>query len=243
MGECGLDYHYDHSPATVQRDAFAAQIALAHERGLAARHPHPRGVGRHVRHPRGRGCARAHGVPLLHRRRRRGRAAASTSAPTCRSAASSRSRRPSDVRQAAALCPLDRLLVETDAPYLAPVPHRGTPQRAGAGPARGRRRRAGQGRRRSTRRGGVDADRCQRCSACANFTPSCVSRGGRQLCRSRRPSSGASSPRPRHADRRLPWSSSPVVTRRAATARRSPPRCDDARPRPPRRRPRLPREW
>jgi TatD DNase family protein len=30
-----------------------------------------------------------------------------------------------DVREAAALCPLDRLLVETDAPYLAPVPHRG----------------------------------------------------------------------------------------------------------------------
>jgi TatD DNase family protein len=30
-----------------------------------------------------------------------------------------------DVRAAAALCPLDRLLVETDSPYLAPVPHRG----------------------------------------------------------------------------------------------------------------------
>jgi TatD DNase family protein len=30
-----------------------------------------------------------------------------------------------DVRAAAALTPLDRLLVETDAPYLAPVPHRG----------------------------------------------------------------------------------------------------------------------
>jgi TatD DNase family protein len=29
------------------------------------------------------------------------------------------------VRAAAALCPLDRLLVETDSPYLAPVPHRG----------------------------------------------------------------------------------------------------------------------
>ena len=30
-----------------------------------------------------------------------------------------------DVREAAKLCPLDRLLVETDSPYLAPVPHRG----------------------------------------------------------------------------------------------------------------------
>src|SRR5205814_7433827 len=34
-----------------------------------------------------------------------------------------------DVRAAAALCPLERLLVETDAPYLAPVPHRGQPNR------------------------------------------------------------------------------------------------------------------
>ena len=31
-----------------------------------------------------------------------------------------------DVREAAALCPLDRLLVETDTPFLTPVPHRGT---------------------------------------------------------------------------------------------------------------------
>jgi len=34
-----------------------------------------------------------------------------------------------DVRAAAALVPLDRVLVETDAPFLAPVPHRGKPNR------------------------------------------------------------------------------------------------------------------
>jgi TatD DNase family protein len=34
-----------------------------------------------------------------------------------------------DVRAAAALCPLDRVLVETDSPYLAPVPHRGRTNR------------------------------------------------------------------------------------------------------------------
>ena len=34
-----------------------------------------------------------------------------------------------DVRAAARLCPLDRLLVETDSPYLAPVPFRGQPNR------------------------------------------------------------------------------------------------------------------
>ena len=32
-----------------------------------------------------------------------------------------------EVRAAAARCPLDRVLVETDSPYLAPVPHRGRP--------------------------------------------------------------------------------------------------------------------
>jgi len=34
-----------------------------------------------------------------------------------------------DVRAAAAACPLDRAMVETDSPYLAPVPHRGRPNR------------------------------------------------------------------------------------------------------------------
>ena len=34
IGECGLDYHYDHSPRDVQRAAFAAQVGLAHERDL-----------------------------------------------------------------------------------------------------------------------------------------------------------------------------------------------------------------
>ena len=35
------------------------------------------------------------------------------------------------------LCPLDRLLIETDAPYLAPVPHRGKPNRPAWVPAVG----------------------------------------------------------------------------------------------------------
>ena len=35
VGECGLDYHYDHSPRDVQRAAFAAQVELAHRHGLA----------------------------------------------------------------------------------------------------------------------------------------------------------------------------------------------------------------
>ena len=34
VGECGLDYHYDHSPRPTQRDVFAQQIGLAHEHQL-----------------------------------------------------------------------------------------------------------------------------------------------------------------------------------------------------------------
>ncbi|MBW3590332.1 MAG: TatD family hydrolase, partial [Actinobacteria bacterium] len=35
IGECGLDYHYENSPRDAQRKAFAEQIGLAHQHGLA----------------------------------------------------------------------------------------------------------------------------------------------------------------------------------------------------------------
>ena len=68
VGEAGLDYYYDHSPRDVQRDVFAAQIALANEHDLPL-----------VIHTRDawddtfavldrEGVPRAHDVSLLHRR-------------------------------------------------------------------------------------------------------------------------------------------------------------------------------
>jgi TatD DNase family protein len=126
VGECGLDYHYDNSPRDAQRDAFARQIALAHEHGLAL-----------VVHTREAwddtfDLLRAGGVPprTVFHCFTGGPAEARTALDlgawlsfsgivTFKNAA--------DVREAAALCPLDRLLVETDAPFLAPVPHRGRP--------------------------------------------------------------------------------------------------------------------
>jgi TatD DNase family protein len=128
VGECGLDYHYDHSPRPVQRDAFAAQIALAHRHSLTL-----------VVHTRQAwddtlDILRTEGVPartVMH----------------CFTGGADEARRcldlgaylsfsgivtfknASDVRAAALLCPLDRLLVETDAPFLAPSPHRGVPNR------------------------------------------------------------------------------------------------------------------
>lgn len=128
VGECGLDYHYDHSPRDVQRAAFADQIALAHEHGLAL-----------VIHTREAwddtfAVLDAEGVPertVFH---------CFTGGPDEARACLDRGghlsfsgivtfRSADDVRAAAALCPLDRALVETDSPYLAPVPHRGRPNR------------------------------------------------------------------------------------------------------------------
>ena len=126
VGECGLDYHYDHSPRPVQRDVFAAQIALAREHGLAL-----------VIHTREAwddtfDILGAAGVPdrtVFHcftggpdearRALDLGAYLSFSGIVTFRTAG--------DLREAAALCPLERLLVETDAPYLAPVPHRGRP--------------------------------------------------------------------------------------------------------------------
>ncbi|MEY2431763.1 MAG: TatD DNase family protein, partial [Acidimicrobiaceae bacterium] len=126
VGECGLDYHYDHSPRDVQREVFAQQIALAHAHDLAlvihtreawddtfatlAEHGTPR---RTVFH-----CFTG-GADEATRALELGAYLSFSGIVTFPSA--------DDVRAAAAMCPLDRLLVETDAPYLTPVPHRGTP--------------------------------------------------------------------------------------------------------------------
>jgi TatD DNase family protein len=126
VGECGLDYHYDHSPREVQREAFASQVALAHEHGLAL-----------VIHTREAwddtfAILAAEGVPertVFHcftggptearRSLDLGASLSFSGIITFKTAG--------DLREAAALAPLDRILVETDAPYLTPVPHRGTP--------------------------------------------------------------------------------------------------------------------
>src|SRR4051812_30417049 len=126
VGECGLDYHYDNSPREAQREAFAAQVALAHAHRLALV-VHTReawddtfaileegGIPeRTVLHCFSGGAAEAR------RALDAGMYLSFSGIVTFKNAA--------DVREAAALCPLDRLLVETDAPFLAPVPHRGRP--------------------------------------------------------------------------------------------------------------------
>jgi TatD DNase family protein len=126
VGECGLDYHYDHSPRPTQREVFVAQIGLALERDLA--------LVIHTREawddtfavlddvgipPRTIFHCFTGGPAEAARAIERGAALSFSGIVTFKNA--------EDVRGAAALCPPDRLLVETDAPFLAPVPHRGQP--------------------------------------------------------------------------------------------------------------------
>lgn len=126
VGECGLDFFYEHSPRDVQREVFAAQIALARAYDLAL-----------VIHTREAWAETfdvlaAEGVPdrtVFHcftggpdeakRCLDLGAVLSFSGIVTFPSA--------SDLHAAAAVCPLDRLLIETDSPYLAPVPHRGRP--------------------------------------------------------------------------------------------------------------------
>lgn len=126
IGECGLDYYYDHSDRDAQRLAFAEQIRLAHEHGLA--------LVIHTRDawPDTLEILDREGVPpatVFHcfsggpedarECLDRGAYLSFSGIVTFKNA--------DDVRDALRRCPLDRMLVETDAPYLAPIPHRGRP--------------------------------------------------------------------------------------------------------------------
>jgi TatD DNase family protein len=125
VGEIGLDYHYDYSPRDVQRAVFRAQVRLARELKLP--------VVIHTREAdedtmsvlRDEGQGELNGV--LH----------------CFSGTADLARAGLDLgfyvsfagmvtfnnagtlRETARLIPLDRLMTETDSPFLAPVPHRG----------------------------------------------------------------------------------------------------------------------
>ncbi len=124
IGETGLDFHYRHSPDEDQERAFRRQIGLAKTRGVAL-----------VVHSRAAWDAtfrilEDEGLPertVLHcftGGPDEARRALDLGAWLSFSGIVS-FRNADDVRAAAALTPLERLLVETDAPYLAPVPHRG----------------------------------------------------------------------------------------------------------------------
>lgn len=126
IGECGLDFYYEHSERDAQHRAFRAHIAAARDTGLPLI-IHARGADDDMREillaEREAGAF----TPLLH----------------CYTGGLDLARavvaiggyvsfagiltfkNADEVRAVAKDVPLDRLLIETDCPYLAPVPHRG----------------------------------------------------------------------------------------------------------------------
>ncbi len=128
VGEAGLDYYYEHSPRDVQADVFATQIQMARDHQLPLM-VHTRDAWDDTF-----AILDHEGMPdqvVFH---------CFTGGPNEANEALARGallsfsgiitfRRADEVRAAAAICPLERLLIETDSPYLAPVPHRGKPNR------------------------------------------------------------------------------------------------------------------
>ena len=124
VGECGLDYHYDNSPRDAQRAAFSAQIALAQEasRPLIV---HTRDAEDDTRAAIGE--ARAAGViGVLHcYTGSQSLAEAAIAAGWYISFSGIVTFRKWTDDDLIRMVPGDRLLVESDSPYLAPVPFRG----------------------------------------------------------------------------------------------------------------------
>jgi len=126
IGEAGLDYHYNYAPPEVARRVFRGQIALARELDLPLV-VHTREAEEDtaaiLEEEMGQGPFKG----LLH---------CFTGSRTLADAALDLGlsisfsgvvtfKKSDDLRAVARDAPLDRILVETDAPYLAPVPHRG----------------------------------------------------------------------------------------------------------------------
>ena len=127
IGETGLDYHYTAESAEVQQESLRIHIEAARETGLPLI-IHARDADDDMARDPDRGTPRRrlylrHALLLL--RRRAGARRRSTSASTCRCPASRPSRNRPICATIFAAAPLDRILVETDSPYLAPPPHRG----------------------------------------------------------------------------------------------------------------------
>ena len=125
LGEIGLDYHYDFAPKAAQHEVLAAQVSLAVSRDLPVVIHTREAMDDTVAILQSAGAGKVRGI--IH----------------CFTGTASEARqaldlgfyvsfagiltfpKAGDLRDAARLVPLDRLLVETDSPFLAPVPHRG----------------------------------------------------------------------------------------------------------------------
>ena len=126
IGECGLDFHYDLSPRDVQARVFRTHIEAARRTGLPLV-VHTREadevMGEILTEEQARGPFRflmhcyTSGPELAERAAELGAWFSVSGIATFKAAA--------EVREIIAAMPADRIIVETDCPYLAPVPHRG----------------------------------------------------------------------------------------------------------------------
>lgn len=124
IGECGLDYHYDHSPRDVQRRVFASQLELARELDLP--------VIVHTREAEDDTAAMMRDAAAVGVRGvlhcftgSHALAEAAIDAGWLLSLSGVVTFKKFTDDALLQMIPEDRLLVESDAPYLAPVPHRG----------------------------------------------------------------------------------------------------------------------
>ena len=125
-GEIGLDYHYDHSPRDVQREVFRRQLRLARSLDLPviihSREANDDTIAILREELTGyerAGVLHCFGGSL-------GMATTALALGFCISFAGNLTfKKAEDLRVIARQLPLDRLLVETDCPYLTPVPFRG----------------------------------------------------------------------------------------------------------------------
>jgi len=132
VGEIGLDYHYDHSPREVQRAVFVRQMEVARARGKPI-----------VIHNRPSDHSENAWVDLLHLLGEHWAASGLGGVLHCFTGELKHARtalemgfmisfagnvtypKAQNIRDTAKEVPLDRMLIETDAPYLAPIPYRG----------------------------------------------------------------------------------------------------------------------
>jgi TatD DNase family protein len=131
IGETGLDFYYDHSPRETQARVLREQWSLAVELGLPTV-VHNRDSNEEMLAVVGEGAFRdlradfhsfAGGLDMARALIGRGFYLGFTGMITFPKA--------DNVREVIPVLPPDRCLVETDTPYLAPVPHRGKPNRPG----------------------------------------------------------------------------------------------------------------
>jgi TatD DNase family protein len=123
IGEVGLDFHYDHSPRDVQREAFRRQVRIAKEAGLPVIIHTREGDDETAALLEDEGAPPGviHCVTGGHELARRALALGFSISFSGIVAFP----RAEVIQEVARTVPLDRLLVETDAPFLAPPPHRG----------------------------------------------------------------------------------------------------------------------